>query len=223
MKIADFLEREGLSGKQLASLLGYSNSESVNARRRRDEDIPEAWLPRLRELGYHVNGAAGGPAEGAAGAGAGAGAEEDVKRVWEQPPAPPEDAPRWEPVHIDYSQVAGYIEGAYRLAARIAVEQYDPLLAGAIDERAADAGRAWAHWIESEPRVAALLQRLMIGTPLGEVIGVHAAIIFAYVLARSAAREVAAAAAPSAAAGAAADAAPDYLAGAEDEAGAALA
>ena len=66
------------------------------------------------------------------------------------------------------------------------------MLAEVIQAHAAPAGQAWAHWIESEPKVAALIQRMMIGTPLGEVIGVHVGIVFSYTLARSAARAVAA-------------------------------
>ena len=73
----------------------------------------------------------------------------------------------------------------------MAVRPADPLLADVIDEHAAQAGAAWAHWIESEPKVAALLQRLMIGTPLGEVIGVHVAIVFTYTVARAAYRDAA--------------------------------
>ncbi len=185
MKVADFLERNELSGKALATQLGYVGAESVNARRRNDEDIPEAWLPRLAELGYNLDGIRQAPLLDAI-------SEQYRDAEAETAPLAPEgalQAPR--PVVIDYATVAGYVEGAYKLTAQMAVRPADPLLADVIDEHAAQAGIAWAHWIESEPKVAALLQRLMIGTPLGEVIGVHVAIIFSYTVARSAYRAAA--------------------------------
>lgn len=203
MKVAEFLERNELTGRALATQLGYTGAESVNARRRNDEDIPEAWVPRLVELGYTVDGAT--PAAAVPG---------DEYRAGEDAPMAPPGAPQApQPVRIDYASVAGYVEGAYKLTAQMAIRPADPVLADVIEEHAAQAGLAWAHWIESEPKVAALLQRLMIGTPLGEVIGVHVAIVFTYTVARSAYRDAARAAAEQAAADGAPEGAPaDQLA-----------
>lgn len=201
MKVADLLERSGWTGKQLAAALGYSSAEAVNGRRRRGEDVPDAWYPRLLDLGlvspeevaldlYALRDGA-------------AGDEGEAEEVREGPaPQPPPGAPRVEAaVQLDYRSVAGYIASTYRLSATFLVAPSDALLAQAITEHAEQAGQAWARWIESEPRVAAWLQRLMIGTPLGEVIGVHVAIVFAYTLARVSARELAASAAAAAAGG----------------------
>jgi hypothetical protein len=169
------------TGARLSQELGYTGAESVNSRRRNGADIPDAWYPKLAELGLNVGGWTPGADEAS------------EYRESDAAPVAPADAPRQTITPtIDYSAVAGYIEGAYRLASQMAVRQSDPLLAAVIDEHAAAAGVAWAHWVESEPKVAALLQRMMIGTPLGEVIGVHVGIVFSYTLARGAAREIAA-------------------------------
>lgn len=185
MKIADFLEREGLTGAALSKALGYNGAEAVNARKRKDEEIPEDWHERLLGLGYRDFGEGlttytPPPTD-------------DAEALFrdQEPPAAPDGARIAEPpVQIDYASVAGYISGAYSMAARFAVP--DPLLAQVIEDHAEQAGQAWAHYIQSEPRVAALVQRMMIGTPLGEVIGVHVGIVFSYTLARTAARNIAA-------------------------------
>lgn len=116
------------------------------------------------------------------------------------PPAPPtrehEQAPRrpagariGEVAELDYAKIGEYITGVYKLAGQT-VRANDEALANAIDGHAEVAGDAWQKWIRSEPKVAAVLQRMMIGTPLGEVIGVHVSIVFAYVLARGALRDL---------------------------------
>lgn len=172
---ARVMHEEGLSVKQTSERLGVPAS------------TVHSWFKRLEV-------AAPEPAAG--------GDDERVLSSSAVPPAPApptrekEHAPRRPPggkvqqVDLDYAQVQEMIEGAYLLAGQT-VSANDPALAMAINEHAAKAGLAWSHWIRSEPKVAALLQRLMIGTPLGEVIGVHVSIVFAYVLARGAQAELA--------------------------------
>lgn len=178
IKVEDYLTEHGLTGTALANMLGLQ-PESVNGRRRRGSDMPEHWL---RRLGHQGDGAEATDGDGPP--------EDDGLRHADAPPMAPADAIVFKPAEVDYATLAGHIEGAYKLAATYAVT--DPILAASLNEHAEKAGQAWAHYIESEPRVAALVQRLMIGTPLGEVIGVHVSIVFAYVLARTAAREIAA-------------------------------
>ena len=200
MKVDELLEATGISGAELARRLNY-NAETVYGRRRDGLDIPAHWWPRLREAGMDVSAwevtesVGGGGARRAAPRPRAEEAQDGAFREWDSTPTPPSDALYVQPVRIDYSKVQGYIEGAYKLAAEYAIKDSDPILADCIYTHAEQAGEAWAKWIESEPRVAALIQRLMIGTPLGEVIGVHVTIVFAYVLARSAAARIAAAAA----------------------------
>lgn len=122
------------------------------------------------------------------------GATPEPGRAEEMPPRPPPGARvvSPQPSDLDYASLEGHIAGLYKLAAK-GVESGDPALCMAIDRHADQAGHAWVVWIRSEPRVAELLRRLMIGTPLGEVIGVHVSIVFAYIFARDAVRRMAAA------------------------------
>lgn len=179
--------------RQIATDMGYSGTNAVRQRIKDDKDVPETWYPELARLGYRVEGGFGAD-RGSLGGDPIPDEPEGTFRATEFAPSPPEGAPQapQAAVPLNYRDVAGYIEGAYKLAAQFAIGENDPMLAGIIYDNAPAAGLAWSHWIESEPKVAALLQRMMIGTPLGEVIGVHVAIVFAYVLARSAAKRVAA-------------------------------
>lgn len=176
--VAEYLETHELSDEELAELVGVQ-VKTVQARKsERDRQIPASWLERIetgdREIGKR--GSRGG--------------EPDGGRAEETAPKPPPGArivePEPSPIEgVDFTALAGYIEGAYKLGAA-AVAGTDPALSAAVDSHAAQAGQAWAHWVESEPKVAALIQRMMIGTPLGEVIAVHVGIGFAYFLSRSA-------------------------------------
>ena len=167
MNVREYMEREELTVEDLAERLGVQ--VATVKRQRNKGPIPESWVERL--------GLDSTSGEG---------------RDWEEVPEAPPDAPRrplTPPPVMDVSTVAGYIEGAYKLGAH-ATRDADPLLAEAIEAYAPAAGEAWAKWIESEPKVKALLERLMVGTPLGEVIAVHVGIGFSYFLARSAAARV---------------------------------
>lgn len=103
-------------------------------------------------------------------------------------------APPAGPAQLDFKAIQTYIEGAYKLGGKVAFERGDTLLAAVIDEHATPAARAWVRYIESEPKVAELLRKLMVGTPAGEVIAIHVSIVFSYVLARTAAEQLIAAA-----------------------------
>lgn len=129
-------------------------------------------------------------------------ADEVLGRDAEMPPQRPTEgrvvqlAPQ--PGQIDFLALEGHIAGLYVIGAK-AVEGSDPVLANVVHDHANKAGHAWVVWIKSEPRVLALIEKLQIGTPLGELIGVHVTIVFAYVFARDAARRMASAAAQAAA------------------------
>jgi hypothetical protein len=186
-KVAAFLEQHGLTQRGLADQLGFKNANTVGDRARKDLDIPETWYQKLSAAGYHIPEMDSDWAPPV---------DTDIGqqfRAGESEPRPPEGAPQAKPTYvgIDYGQVSGYIEGVYKLTGEMAIQPYDPLLAECITAHAESAGKAWAKWIESEPKVAALLQRLMVGTPMGEVIGVHFAIVFAYIMGRQAAERIA--------------------------------
>lgn len=191
--VRDYLEREGLTVEELAEQLDLAPS---TVRRRvlavdqtsRRAMMAKKWLFKLgAELpddAYRQRDPDDGRLPG----------EENLEpgggREWERTPQAPKGA-RVEkpPPAMDLSTFAGYVEGAYKLAGD-AIGATDPALAAAVDSHAEAAGKAWARWVESEPKVRALLERAMVGTPLGEVIGVHVAIAFAYFMSRKAMRQV---------------------------------
>lgn len=176
MLVKEWLEQNEVSADELADRLGLKASSVIRRVRAKDEqaEMPLRWLRQL-------DGAQdeGPPSNGVL---------MDDGRVTETPPSKPAGASVRKPEQaavVDMSTVAGYIEGAYTLAAHT-IEGTDPALAAAVAGHAKQAGDAWAKWIESEPKVKALLERMMVGTPLGEVIGVHVGIGFAYFMSRSA-------------------------------------
>ncbi len=177
MLVKDYLEQEGLDADELAVRLQIKPS-SVHRRLRAKDDraeMPELWTNKLNGT-HHGRESSNGVLED----------DGRVTRDRERPPTRPGGAEvRREQPPADMSTVAGYIEGAYQLAGRT-IEATDPALGLAISSHAEPAGQAWAKWIESEPKVKALIERMMIGTPLGEVIGVHVGIAFAYFMSRGA-------------------------------------
>lgn len=168
MRVAEYLDREGIDAEELARRLGHKSSSRVSQELAREGDMLESWRRRLALEDEPI----------------------PVGREHEEAPQPPPgapvfDAPPSPTAGLDLSAFAGYVEGAYKLGA-YTIRDTEPLLAKAIEDHATQAGEAWAKWVESEPRVKALLERMMVGTPLGEVIAVHVGIGFSYFLARSA-------------------------------------
>lgn len=107
-------------------------------------------------------------------------------REHDVPPARP-DGGRVEspPVSLNYAALREHIEAGYTMVGAF-LENSDPPLGMAVKGNAKKAGEAWAAWIQSEPKVAALLEKMMIATPLGEVIGVHISIGIGYYIGRRA-------------------------------------
>jgi len=88
---------------------------------------------------------------------------------------------------LNYKDLEEYIAGAYRMGAKLSG---DMILIDVVNVHANEAARAWAEWIRSEPKVAAWLQRMMIGTPAGKLIYIHVSMGVGYVFAKSAAAEL---------------------------------
>lgn len=120
-------------------------------------------------------------------------------RAEERPPQAPGDAPRLppppaplgDPSQIDLSQVRGYVKMAYDMAGKAAGALGDPVAENVIAEHSDAAATAWEHYIASNPAAQEFFQRMLVGTPLGEVIFVHVSLVFSYTLARATARELA--------------------------------
>lgn len=174
------LKQEGHSNTKIADLLGVGRRTIDN------------WL--AQEGGSSPAPGGGGLPDGETPQVDG----EPTTRRAEKRPTPPSGArvvPTSAPegaAQLDYRAIQGYVEGAYKIAAKVSRERGDKVLADVIDEHASPAARAWARWVESEPRVAELLRKLLVGTPAGEVIAVHVSIVFSYTLARGAAARLAA-------------------------------
>lgn len=158
--VEEWLAETGTSEAELAELVGVKGVHAIRSLRKRT--IPKSWAEKMGVV-----------------------LPEETREREHTPRAPSGATVQAPPSGLDYSSVAGHIEGAYKLAG-FALADSDPVLSAVVIEHAGSAGQAWTKWIESEPRVAALLERMMIGTPLGEVIAVHVGIGFAYFLARGA-------------------------------------
>lgn len=121
--------------------------------------------------------------------------DDEPQRAHDMPPQRPADgrsAPPPPPSAVDaldYGQVRQYIAGMYRLAGNV-VSPHDPILPGVVDAHADAAADAWVAWIRSEPRVEAFLQKMMVGTPAGQLIYVHVSMGVGYFFARAAAADL---------------------------------
>lgn len=198
--LGQLVERTGLSKNEIRDVLGWP--EQRMKRTAASRPMPHAAVEQLRRLGYAVD--AGPPIEAQElgdvplidGAGQeGAGPPPFVDDARATPQAPPGGRLAFPVGDLDYGLLAEQIEGVYVMAAH-AAGRSDPYLEQAIRDNANRAGTAWARWVQSEPRVQALVRRMMVvGTPMGEVISVHITIVAAYVITRSVERERIAAAA----------------------------
>lgn len=178
--VEQFLQEKGWSPDELAARIGRK-VQTVERRMRGekgDTTMPESWLQALSLAeqahgdGLETNGTGG--------------------RASETPPSRPEGAqvrPDADPVFpgstLDFASVKEAVTSIYATAGEL-VAPSDAALGGALIQYAEPAGAAWARWAAANPRLAAWLEKMMVGTPAGEVIGVHVGIAFAYFMARSA-------------------------------------
>lgn len=175
MKVNQYMELHDISEEEMCRRVGVAPKTLENQLSR---EIRPSWLERLGDVATPRED--GTPADG--------------RRRSERPPTPPPGAPRVpsdpEPVpadtqaiDINYSQLESWITKGYEMAAA-SLEGSDPPLAKVIRQNAAKAGAAWANYIRLNPRIAAFLQRMMVATPLGEVIAIHLGIGLGYFFAR---------------------------------------
>lgn len=90
---------------------------------------------------------------------------------------------------LNYKEIEGYISGIYRMSVKI-VAPNDFIAQEVVNTHADEAAAAWAEWIKSEPKVAAFLQKMMVGTPAGKLIYVHVSMGVGYFFARAAAEDL---------------------------------
>ncbi len=88
---------------------------------------------------------------------------------------------------LNYGDVQQYISGIYRMGAKLSG---DEILMDVVNVHADEAAAAWADWIQSEPKVAAFLQKMMVGTPAGKLVYVHVSMGVGYAFARAAVADI---------------------------------
>lgn len=184
MVTRDYLQQSGLTTFQLAEILGHKTTSMVT--KKLDVEMPKRW-ERMLDL----------PSESPA-----VDSGDEFERAPDFPPEEfraGENDPRMPddgvevigPQRIRLDTVEGYIKQIYGGAAYIARNRGDDLAAEVIDQYSPQFAEAWVEYIRSDPRIMELLERLMVGTPLGNLIGVHVIAIGSYTFARATARQIA--------------------------------
>lgn len=107
-------------------------------------------------------------------------------RETEYTPQPPKDARIVAPpkAAVSLATVRGYIVMIYEGGARVARQTGDGLAAETIERYTPDFADAWVAYLESKPELIAWLSKLQVGTPFGNLVGVHVIAAGSYVLAR---------------------------------------
>lgn len=202
MKTSEYLFTANLTPEKLAELLGYKSTQMI--KKRMDEEMPERWVRKLDELSDLGMVSETADSETS---------ENDSER---EPPITDEAINDWitsdgraedkdpninnanagieviGPQQIKLSTIKGYVEMVYGGAETLARTRGDDIAAETIHAYTPQYVEAWMDYIKHDERVLRYLEQLNIGTPLGNLIGIHAISIGAYVLARVTAREIAA-------------------------------
>lgn len=184
MLTRDYLKQSGLTTFQLAEILGHKTTSMVT--KKIDVEMPKRW-ERLLDLESNP------PAVGLGDESEARSQNPDEEfRQGENDPHIPDDGVRViGPQKIRLDTVEGYIKQIYAGAGALARNRGDELAADVIDQYSPQFAEAWIDYIQSDPRFMEFLERLMIGTPLGNLIGVHVLAIGSYTFARVAARQLA--------------------------------
>jgi hypothetical protein len=195
MLVRDFLNASGLTKDQLADILGHKTTSMVT--KKMDVEMPVRWGRKLEELDGVPLTAVG---------------EETTESFDARPLNDPPTVDEWEnigrdsdndplkpqgaetvvgPQRIKLTTVEGYITQIYSGAAYIAKSRGDDIAADTITRYSPQFAEAWIDYIKSDPRIMEYLEKMMIGTPLGNLIGIHVIAIGSYAFARIASREIA--------------------------------
>jgi hypothetical protein len=222
MLVREYLQHTGLTKEQLSEILGHKTTSMVT--KKFDVEMPVRWSRKLDLLDGTSTVL---PSD-----------EEDTEDLsatpdlntgpvevdpdyWDTPGRDSDQAPQYEsgetvvgPQRIKLTTVEGYIKMVYGGAATIAKSRGDEIAADTINRYSDQFSEAWIEYIKSNPQFMEYLEKLMIGTPLGNLIGVHVIAVGSYVFARAAAREIGAAFAAEAANdnGASGNPSPDFVA-----------
>lgn len=206
MTVKEYLFTSDTTADELALLLGYKSTGTIT--RKLDDEMPVKWVRRLEELADSgVTLPQNDPP-----------AEEEDKTEESserEPKVTDDDINAWigsegrdwdkdpninninsgteviGPQQIKIATVKGYIEMIYDTAESLAASRGDLIAAETIHRYKPEYVEAWMDYIKFDPRILKYLEMLNIGTPIGNLIGIHAVSIGAYVLARVTARELA--------------------------------
>lgn len=186
MLVREYLASSGMNAVELSNLLGHKTTSSIT--KKMDEEMPKRWVRLLDSEPTPAAVEDGNESE--ARTHEFEPTEESQFRE-QSPPFDPDSDPIVGPQKIKLTTVEGYINQIYGGAAYIARNRGDELAADVIDRYKPDFAEAWIEYIKSDPRLLEYLEKLMIGTPLGNLIGVHVIAIGSYAFARAAAAQIA--------------------------------
>jgi hypothetical protein len=196
MLTRDYLQQSGMNAVELSEILGHKTTSSIT--KKMDVEMPKRWV-RLLDERDGTTSAVGSGSDDEARTHNSPPIGENGETDWEQEFRTEQNAPRipgdTEPVvgpqRIKLSTVEGYIQQIYGGAAYIAENRGDALAADVIRRYSPELSEAWIDYIRSDPRLLEYLEKMMIGTPIGNLIGVHVIAIGSYVFARAAAGQIA--------------------------------
>lgn len=189
MLTRDYLSQTGLTTFQLAEILGHKTTSMVT--KKLDVDMPKRW-ERMLDL-EDSSSAVGTEPDSEARSHNEPPSEFRQSEENNDPRMPDDGVEVVGPSRIRLDTIEGYITQIYGGAAALCTSRGDHLAAEVINNYSPQFAEAWVDYIRSDPRIMEFLERMMIGTPLGNLIGVHAIAVGSYTFARVAAKQVAAA------------------------------
>jgi len=189
MLVREYLYQSGLTKEQLSEILGHKTTSMVT--KKMEVEMPKRWArlldskdgsPAVGETEPEFDARAHNPTD----------EWEDIGREFDGDPKPSDTSSTVVgPQRIKLGTVDKYIRDIYGGAAWICDSRGDDIAADVIRRYTPEFSEAWIEYIKSDPRIMEWLERLMVGTPLGNLIGVHVVAVGSYVFARAAARQIA--------------------------------
>lgn len=193
MLVREYLHQSGATKEQLADLLGHKTTSMVT--KKMEVEMPIRWTRLLDESDGLPLTAVGGD-DSANESERESNTPDDWERAGRESdsdPNKPDNANQVVgPKTIKLSTVEDYIGKIYSGAAYLARSKFnDEIASDVIIQYTPEFSEAWIEYIKSDPRIMAYLEKLMVGTPLGNLIGVHAIAIGSYTIARVVSRDIA--------------------------------
>lgn len=195
MLVREYLHQSNTTKEQLAEFLGHQTTSSVT--KKMDSEMPKRWVRLLDESDGLSLTAVGEnepdeDSEREPNINDGDNTWDNLGRESDNDPVRPDGANHVVgPKTIKLSTVEDYIGKIYSGAAYIARDKFnDELASDVIIQYSPEFAEAWIEYIKSDPRIMAYLEKMLVGTPLGNLIGVHVIAIGSYTIARIVARDI---------------------------------